>query len=189
MSNEIDFFSLEGSALLIIDVQKDFCPGGRLAIKGGNDVVPVLNRWIKEAAIKNIPIYASRDWHPIRHISFKGEGGAWPVYCIEDSDGAAFHPLLELPYSTIKITKGVRLDRDQNSAFDETGLAIHLQKEGIKELWIGGLALDVCVLATILDAREENIFVNLVSNATRPVDYEEGKKALAKIKEAGVNIV
>lgn len=145
----------EGDALVIVDVQKDFCEGGALAIKGGNSVVPVLNRWIAAAERAGVPIYASRDWHPRRHPSFIEFGGKWPVHCLQDSDGAAFHADLALPESAIIVTKGVRFDRDQNSAFDGTGLVAELQRSGIKRLWVGGLAQDVCVCATVLDARRE----------------------------------
>lgn len=117
-----------GDALLIVDVQKDFCPGGALAVEGGNRIVPVLNRWISAAKAKGVPVYASRDWHPIGHMSFKEQGGPWLPHCIQDSNGARFHPDLVLPDSTILVTKGVRFDQDQNSAFDQTGLAVQLKK-------------------------------------------------------------
>ena len=134
-----------GDALLIVDVQKDFCSGGALPIEDGEKVIPILNRWIAAAVSKGLPIYASRDWHPVGHISFQESGGSWPPHCIQDSDGACFHPNLKLPNSVVKVTKGTRFDRDQNSAFDETGLAEELRKKGIKRLLVGGLAEDVCV--------------------------------------------
>ena len=135
----------QNDGLLIVDVQNDFCPGGALPISEGDQIIPVLNRWIAAAHEKGIPVYASRDWHPARHLSFDTEGGKWPPHCIEDSEGAAFHPSLELPDSVTKITKGVRFDKDQNSAFDQTGLAVQLRRDQVTRLWIGGLALDVCV--------------------------------------------
>ena len=82
----------EGDALLVVDVQKDFCPGGALAIEGGDRIVPVLNRWMEAALLMKKPVYASRDWHPVRHVSFKEEGGDWPAHCLQDRDGARFHP-------------------------------------------------------------------------------------------------
>lgn len=117
-----------GHALLVIDVQKDFCPGGALPIENGDEVVPVLNRWIADAVDRAVPVYASRDWHPVGHVSFSERGGTWPPHCIQDSDGARFHPDLQLPASVVKVTKGVRLDQDQNSAFDQTGLAVQLRR-------------------------------------------------------------
>ena len=174
-----------GDALIIVDVQNDFCPGGALPIENGDDVVPVLNRWITAAIVRHVPIYASRDWHPVGHLSFAQQGGLWPPHCIQDSDGARFHPQLQLPGSAIKITKGVRFDQDQNSVFDQTGLADQLRLTGIKRLWIGGLAEDVCVLATVLDARRYGFDVIVIENATRPVSADRGEQARRQMSAAG----
>jgi len=178
-----------GDALIVVDVQKDFCPEGGLPLEGCDEVVAVLNRWIENAVEKGVPIYASRDWHPLGHISSKEQGGPWPPHCIQDSDGARFHPALKLPDSVIKVTKGVRFDQDQNSAFDQTGLAISLRRRGIKRLWVGGLAEDVCVLATALDGRREGFEVIVIKNATRPVTPEGGRKAREEMRAAGVRIL
>lgn len=174
-----------GDALLVIDVQKDFCPGGALPIAGGDEVVPVLNRWLAAAREKGVPVYASRDWHPRRHLSFKEQGGQWPVHCLQDSGGAAFHPDLALPSEAVLVTKGVRFDQDQNSAFDQTGLAAQLRRDGVQRLWIGGLAQDVCVLATVLDARREGFDVLVLEQAVRPVTREGGRQAKEKMEKAG----
>ncbi|MFW6056084.1 MAG: isochorismatase family protein [Chloroflexota bacterium] len=176
-----------GDALLIIDVQNDFCPGGALPIEHGDEVVPVLNRWIDRAVAAGIPLYASRDWHPIGHVSFHEAGGQWPPHCIQDSGGAAFHPDLNLPDSTVKVTKGVRFDHDQNSAFDETGLEAKLRRDGVRRLFVGGLAQDVCVLATVLDGRKEGFDVVLIEDTTRPVTPQGGEKALQQMYAAGVS--
>lgn len=181
----IDGALKKGDALLIVDVQKDFCPGGALPIAEGNAVVSVLNRWIAEAVAKDVPIYASRDWHPARHISFKERRGPWPPHCIQDSDGAGFHPDLELPDSAVKITKGVRFDQDQNSAFDQTGLADLLREDGVRRLWIGGLAEDVCVLATVLDGLKAGFEVVVIQAATRPVSLKGGAKARQQMRDRG----
>jgi len=178
-----------GDGLLLVDVQNDFCPGGRLPISAGDEVVPVLNRWIEAAIAKGIPVYASRDWHPLRHPSFREQGGDWPPHCIADSDGARFHPDLRLPESTIIITKGVRFDQDQYSVFAETGFSTLLQRDGIKRLWVGGLALDVCVKASVLDALKLGLKVELIQEATRPVTAEGGMEALRAMAEAGVDLV
>ncbi len=177
-----------GDALIVVDVQNDFCPGGALAVENGDAVVPVLNRWIADAEKNNLPVYASRDWHPLEHISFKENGGVWPPHCVQDTDGARFHPDLELPDRAVIVTKGVRFDQDQNSVFDQTGLAMHLQKKGIKRLWMGGLAEDVCVLASVLYARKEDFDVMVIKDATRPVEASGGEKARQKMQEAGANI-
>ena len=178
-----------GDALMIVDVQNDFCPGGALPIENGDKVVPVLNRWITQALDKGIPIYASRDWHPKGHISFSQQGGSWPPHCLQDTEGAFFHPELQLPTATVKITKGVRFDQDQNSAFDQTGLAVELHKQGIQRLWIGGLAEDVCVLATALDGHQEGFEVFLIQDATRPVSASGQEKARVQMKQAGITFV
>jgi nicotinamidase/pyrazinamidase len=187
MRNKPEDVLQSGDALVIVDVQNDFCPGGALAIENGADVVPVLNRWIAAALAKRIPIYASRDWHPVGHISFKEQGGPWPPHCIQDSEGARFHPQLQLPASAVKITKGVRFDQDQNSVFDQTGLASQLRLTGIKRLWVGGLAADVCVLATVLDARRNDFDVVVIENATKPVSANNGTRACRQMREAGAH--
>ncbi|MDR9467906.1 nicotinamidase [Marinospirillum sp.] len=175
-------------ALLVVDVQKDFCPGGALAIEGGDEVVPLLNSWIEAVTAEGLPVYFSRDWHPVNHISFEEQGGPWPPHCIQDTDGAAFHPDLQLPESAVKVTKGVRFDQDQNSAFDQTGLAEQLRKDSVRRLIVGGLAEDVCVLATVLDACKEGFEVILLQEATRPVTREGGEKARSKMRAAGAQL-
>jgi len=175
-----------GDALIIVDVQRDFCPGGALPIENGDAVVPVLNRWIEKAQRLGIPIVASRDWHPGDHLSFKPRGGEWPVHCVAETKGAEFHPDLKLPTETLIVTKGDRADRDQYSAFDATGLAEELHRLGVKRVFIGGLAEDVCVRATALDAAAASFSTHLVAGATKPVTAEGGKKALAEMRNAGV---
>lgn len=176
-----------GDALIIVDVQKDFCPGGALPIEDGDKVVPVLNRWIDAAIAKGLPVYASRDWHPRDHISFKQRGGQWPPHCIQDSNGARFHPDLTVPEPVIKVTKGVRFDHDQNSAFDQTGLAGQLRHDGVHRLFIGGLAEDVCVLKTVIDGCKEGFEVVLIMDATRPVTAGGGEKARKKMQDVGAH--
>jgi nicotinamidase/pyrazinamidase len=185
VSNQLQDAFEPDDALVIVDVQNDFCPGGTLPIQKGDTVVPVLNRWIEAALIKHTPIYASLDWHPIGHISFHQQGGPWPPHCIQDTEGARFHAELQLPNSVIKITKGVRFDQDQNSIFDGTGIAYHFRQKGIRRLWVGGLAEDVCVLATVLDARRHDFDVVVIQNATMPVSAESGEKARQQMREAG----
>lgn len=177
-----------GDALIVVDVQNDFCPGGALPIERGDEVIPVLNCWIDAAAEIGVPIYASRDWHPAGHLSFHERGGPWPPHCVQDSDGAQFHPALRLPSSAIKVTKGTRFDQDQNSAFDQTGLAIQLRRDGIRRLWVGGLAQDVCVRATVLDGLREGFEVALIPDASLPVTPEGGERSLREMREAGARV-
>lgn len=174
-----------GDALVVVDVQRDFCPGGALAIDGGDDVVPVLNRWIAAAERAGVPIYASRDWHPHHHPSFTEFGGKWPTHCLQDSPGAQFHDDLELPSSAIIVTKGTRFDRDQNSAFDGTGLTVELRRNKVGRLWVGGLAQDVCVCATVLDARREGFETVVIEDATMPVTREGSELAAEQMRTAG----
>lgn len=175
----------DGDALIVVDVQPDFCPGGKLAIDDGDSVIPVLNDWIDAAQAEGVPIYASRDWHPAHHVSFEESGGPWPEHCVQDTPGAQFHPDLKLPDSAVKISKGTRLDKDQYSAFDDTGLADHLKDKGVERVWIGGLAEDVCVHATVLDACKAGFETHLIPDATRPVTPEGGEKARREMEEAG----
>ena len=182
---ELSFAFQPGDTLLIIDVQNDFCPGGALPIAEGDQVVPVLNAWIELANQAGTPVYLSRDWHPKHHPSFAEEGGLWPVHCLQDTLGAAFHPGLHMPPEAVIITKGTRFDQDQNSAFDQTGLAVHLRKVGIRRLIVGGLAEDVCVLATVLDARAEGFAVSVIAAGTRPVTPAGGAAARQKMLAAG----
>ncbi len=178
----------KGDALLLVDVQIDFCPGGKLPVADGDRVVPVLNRWLAVAAERGIPVYASRDWHPSGHMSFASRGGKWPDHCLQDSEGAAFHPSLEVPQDAVVISKGVRFDKDQYSAFDETGLAERLRQDGIERLWVGGLAQDVCVEATALGARDAGFDVHVLLDATKPITKEGGEKALESMRNAGILI-
>lgn len=177
-----------GDALLIVDVQNDFCPGGALAIEKGDAVVPVLNRWTAQASEKGLPVYASRDWHPAGHVSFRDQGGSWPPHCIQDTPGAAFHQDLNLPADTVVVTKGVRFDQDQNSAFDQTGLAEEFRRRQVRRVFVGGLALDVCVQASVLDALDEGFEAVLLLSATRPVIAEGGERAVESMKKAGAVI-
>ncbi len=174
-----------GDALLVVDVQRDFCPGGALAITAGDAVIPILNRWLEAAVDRGVPVYASRDWHPREHPSFRAHGGPWAMHCVQGTRGAEYHPALRLPPSAIIVSKGTRLDRDQLSAFDETGLAAHMRARGVRRLWIGGLAQDHCVRATVLDACREGFEVHVLADATRALDASEGRKALREMGAAG----
>lgn len=178
-----------GDALLIVDVQNDFCPGGALPIEAGDQVVPVINEWIQKFREHRLPVFASRDWHPKDHLSFEPEGGRWPPHCIQDTPGAGFHEGLQLPDLTVVVTKGVRFDQDQNSAFDQTGLEAHMQRKGVRRLFVAGLALDVCVLATAVDARKQGFEVVLIAEAARPVSARSGLEALAVMRAAGVTVL
>jgi nicotinamidase/pyrazinamidase len=174
-----------GDALIVVDVQIDFCPGGALPIAGGDEVIPVLNRWIAAAGQARVPVYASRDWHPVAHLSFVERGGPWPPHCVQGSVGARFHAGLELPESAVVVTKGDRLDHDQYSAFNDTGLATELRSRGVTRVWVGGLAQDVCVRATVLDARRAGFDAIVIADGTRPVTRAGGDAADEEMRRAG----
>ncbi len=176
-----------GDALLIVDVQNDFCPGGALAVNKGDEVVPVLNRWIDEARRTGVPVYASRDWHPRGHISFHERGGPWPPHCIQGTSGAAFHPDLHFPESVQIITKADNPDEDAYSAFGGTDLAERLHRAGINRLWIGGLTQDYCVRESSLDAIRAGFEVHVLVQGTRAVNVHpgDGRRALEDIRNAG----
>lgn len=178
-----------GDALLVVDLQRDFCEGGTLAVPGAEAVVPLAQAWSKRAAALGVPVYASKDWHPPEHVSFVSRGGPWPPHCVQDTEGAAFHPGFEPPASFVPVIKGTRLDRDQYSAFDETGLASEMRRHEIKRVWVAGLAQDVCVRETVLDALREGFEVGLLKCATRPVDPRKGREALEQMRSAGASIV
>jgi nicotinamidase/pyrazinamidase len=177
-----------GDGLLIIDVQYDFCPGGALPIPDGDRVIPVLNNWLAVAAERGVPVYASRDWHPSGHPSFREEGGEWPVHCLQDSAGARFHADLRLPSGTIVVTKGTRFDHDQLSAFHDTGLQERVRRDEVRKLWIGGLAQDVCVAASALDARRHGFDVVLMPDASLPVNPDAAEQCLDVLRAAGVSV-
>ena len=144
----------KSDALLITDMQKDFLPGGALPISNGNHLIPVLNDYIKRFEASNAHVLASRDWHPLNHISFIAQGGRWPPHCVQETSGAKFSPDLKLPPHTIVISKATNPTLEAYSAFDGTSLAHELRTLGIKRLFVGGLATDYCVLNTVVDARK-----------------------------------
>lgn len=172
-------------ALLVVDVQRDFCPGGALAIVEGDRVVEVLNEWMKEARRANALIVASRCWHPRRHVSFVERGGPWPAHCVQHTEGAEFHPELRLPPEATVVSKGQHPDRDAYSAFDGTALGQLLQEHGTRRVFVGGLAQDVCVRATALQALELGYETHVIVDATRPVDVEEGRLTLRELEQRG----
>ncbi|HKL48424.1 MAG TPA: isochorismatase family protein [Desulfuromonadales bacterium] len=179
----------KGDLLMVVDVQKDFCPGGALPIEGGDEIVPTINLWTRAALDDGIPVYVSRDWHPRHHVSFEESGGEWPPHCVQDTDGARFHAGLEVPHGAVVVTKGVRFDKDQNSVFDQTGLAEWLRRQKIERIFIGGLAQDVCVLASVLDGLDAGFDMQLIKTATRPVDPETGDEALEKMRQKGCTFI
>lgn len=176
-----------GDALLAVDVQRDFLPGGSLPVPNGDAVVPILNRYIELAQRAKLPIFASRDWHPQNHCSFRKRGGRWLDHCVAGTVGSAFAADLKLPPATTIISKATQLDADSYSAFHDTALASLLRERGVKRLLVGGLATDYCVVNTVCDALNEGFGVLLLMDAIRAVDAApgDGRRAESKMREAG----
>ena len=174
-------------AVLIVDVQVDFLPGGNLGVQRGDEVVPVLNRYLAAARRKGVPVFASRDWHPRDHCSFLAQGGPWPEHCVAGSRGAEFAPGLALTCDAVIISKATGRDTDAYSAFQGTELTPRLRELGVKRLLVGGLATDYCVLNTVLDARKAGFEVLLLVDAMRAVNVKpgDGERAEREMLAAG----
>ena len=174
-------------ALVIVDTQKDFCPGGALPVPEGDTVIPALNEYIKIFREAGTAIYATRDWHPSNHISFKEQGGTWPAHCIQNTKGAEFHPDLRLPKGTVMISKATDPDKEAYSGFDGTNLEKELRLKGVKRVFIGGLATDYCVKSTVLNAVKLGFETVLLEDALRGVDVNPGDsgKAIVEMVAAG----
>jgi len=177
-------------ALVVVDVQNDFCPGGTLAVERGDEVVAPLNRLIEEFLARGDLVFKSRDWHPAATKHFADYGGTWPVHCVQHTRGAEFHPDLKDDPRIRVVSKGTG-DEDSYSAFDGTDLAEQLRREGVTEVWVGGLATDYCVKQTVLDARREGFRVKAVSEAMRAVNLRPGddRRAVEEMRAAGAEIV
>jgi len=173
-------------ALLVVDIQRDFCFGGSLAIAGADEVIPAINRLIDEATAAGATVVACRDWHPINHVSFTARGGPWPPHCVAGTEGAELHPDLRLPSGTPVVSKGLDPERDEYSAFEATGLIERLRRQGIRRIAICGLALDFCVRASALQASRAGFETHVALAATRPVSKEAGEAAVAEMAKAGV---
>ena len=176
-----------GDALVVVDVQNDFLPGGSLAVPRGDQVIAPLNRWIARFAAAGLPVYATRDWHPVDHCSFAAQGGPWPPHCVAGTPGAEFADALGLPSDATVIGKATRQDADAYSGFAGTDLHERLRHAGVKRLFVGGLATDYCVLNTVRDALGLGYGVVLLTAAVRAVDVQpgDGDRALAEMIAAG----
>ena len=177
-------------ALIIVDLQNDFCPGGALAVPEGDQIVPIVNRLIKRFIEAGLPVYATRDWHPADHVSFKDQGGPWPPHCVQSTLGAEFHPGLRLPAEAVIVSKANNKAKDAYSGFDETELAEQLKASGVDEIIVCGLATDYCVQATALDGVHTGLKVTVVEDAIRGVEVEPGdsQRALGEMKAAGIRL-
>ncbi|MFQ3547820.1 MAG: bifunctional nicotinamidase/pyrazinamidase [Termitinemataceae bacterium] len=195
---------LDTAALLIIDVQNDFCPQGALAVPEGDQIIPVINQWSSLFAAQSRPVIATQDWHPEGHISFASrpiqpgqERGIWPDHCVQGTVGAELHPALNKKPINLILRKGFRTSIDSYSAFFEndrttpTGLEGYLKYLGIDTLYLCGLATDYCVKYSALDARSLGYQVYILEHGVRGVDYPAGSlaQALTELQAAGVRFI
>ena len=182
-------------ALIVVDMQNDFCPGGALAVPNGDRVVPVINDYARRFGTAGLPIFASRDWHPRETTHFVSGGGAWPPHCVGGERGAEFHPDLHLPGTTRVVSKGQGATEDAYSAFqarDESGALLPdlLRQAGADIVCVGGLATDYCVKATVLDALRSGFRATLLVDASRGVNVVPGdsEEAIAEMVGAGADV-
>jgi len=177
-------------ALVVVDVQNDFCKRGALAVPGGEDVVPIINA----VSPRFEHCVFTRDWHPPGHCSFSATpeyvDGSWPIHCVAETEGAAFCADLDVPEDAVIIDKGTRRDREAYSGFDGTDLAARLRALGVKRVFVCGIATDYCVMATVLDALANGFEAVLLEDACRAVDNPPGAGAAAvhTMRHAGVSI-
>ena len=180
-------------AVLAVDVQNDFCPGGALAVPRGDRVIPVLNDVVARFR-GNAVVYASRDWHPPDTRHFRPFGGPWPVHCVADTPGAELHPDFRLPPNAVIVSKGQDRADDGYSAFEGTTaqgrtLPDDLRARNITDLIVGGLATDFCVRASVLDACRAGLNVTVVTDAVAGIDEKGSARALQEMKDAGAQLI
>lgn len=178
------------AALIIVDVQKDFCSGGSLPVPQGDKVVPVLNKYIQKFKEANAPICATRDWHPPNHISFKAQGGPWPPHCVQYTEGAKFHEDLKLIKRTIIVSKATDPHKEAYSGFDGTNLGEELRQKGVRMVFVGGLATEYCVKNTVLDALGLGFETVILEDAIQGIDMKPGDstRAIEEMKVRGALI-
>jgi nicotinate phosphoribosyltransferase len=177
-------------ALLIVDVQNDFLPGGSLGVRDGDAIIPVLNDLIARFRRAGALIVATRDWHPADHCSFRAQGGPWPPHCVASTEGAAFAENLDLPPRTAIVSKATLRERDAYSAFDGTDLDVLLRSAGIERVFVGGLGTDSCVRASVEDALRHGFEVHVIEEAIRAVDVQpgDGRRAIEAMRARGAHV-
>jgi nicotinamidase/pyrazinamidase len=174
-------------ALIVVDVQNDFCPGGALAVPDGDAVVDQVNRLASESPF----VVATRDWHPADHGSFAEQGGPWPVHCVAGTPGAELHARIDRDLVDAVVDKGQSREREGYSGFEGTELERLLREHEVDAVDVVGLALDYCVKATALDARGAGFSVTVRRGATRAVEVQpgDGERAVEELRAAGVQVV
>src|SRR4051794_4762716 len=175
-------------ALVIVDFQNDFTPGGALSVPEGDQIAERVNELAADPRFELV--LATRDWHPPEHGSFAEQGGPWPVHCVQDTKGAELHPALERERVHVVVDKGQNPSTEGYSGFDETGLEDLLRERGIDRLTIVGLATDYCVKNTALDAVRHGFDVTVDTEGVRGVEVNEGDsaRALEELRAAGATV-
>ncbi|MDD4954868.1 MAG: isochorismatase family protein [Candidatus Omnitrophica bacterium] len=180
-------------ALLVNDVQNDFCPGGSLAVSACTEIIAPLNRYIKLFSSNGFVVFVSRDWHPKKTKHFKAFGGKWPAHCVQQTKGAKFYPGLKLGKNVFLLSKGMDPGKDSYSAFDafdangRSFLKI-LNKLRVKELYLGGLATDYCIKQTAIDAINNNFKVYLLIDAIRGINPFDSEMAVKSVMSKGAKL-
>lgn len=183
-----------GDALLIVDMQYDFLPNGSLGIADSDKIIPIINRWVAAAEKAGIPVIFSRDWHPPHHISFKEQGGPWPVHCVQNTKGAKFHQDVTIPDNAIIVNKAFTQDKDVYSALegvtDAEGIPLpdKLRQLNVKRIWVAGLAFDYCVHFSSLDARKLGYPVMVILPACRSISEATEQKSFREMADAGITL-
>jgi nicotinamidase/pyrazinamidase len=174
-------------ALVVVDPQNDFCPGGSLPVPHGDEIFQGINRVMPRFQ----HILATQDWHPTHHQYFQAHGGPWPYHCIQGTPGAEFHPSLEAGRIQEVVQKGMDPDLDGYSGFAGTDLAERLHRRGVRRVFVAGLATDYCVKATAVESVQEGFETYVLTDVIRPVELQpgDGEKALQAMADAGARLI
>jgi nicotinamidase/pyrazinamidase len=164
-------------ALIVVDIQRDFCPGGALPVTDGDKIIPVVNELVRAFEKAGLPVFFTRDWHPRNHISFRERGGPWPPHCVQNTPGASFHPSLAVPADARVIDKGTLQGEDAYSGFQGTDLAHELHDLHVKEIYVAGLATDYCVKNTVLDGAAKGFDTCVIADCVKGVNLKRTDSA------------
>lgn len=177
--------------LIVVDMQNDFFEGGSLPVPGAKKIVPRLNQYLRHFAALDLPVFATRCWHPPGHCSFIGQGGAWPAHCVAGTHGAEFYPDLKLPLGCPVISKGHLIDRDAYSAYAGTELDSLLREKGVRRVFVAGVATDYCVKHTVMDVLKHGLPAFVLSDAIAAVNQspEDAQHAIREMRHAGAVLI
>ena len=184
---------MDGDALVIVDVQNDFLPGGALAVPQSDEILPVINNYIAAFEKRGLPIYMTRDWHPPDHCSFKEYGGPWPTHCVAGTKGAAFSTELKFSSPFTIVSKATTSDHEAYSDFSTTDFEPNLRVAGVSRLFVGGLATDYCVFSTVKDALALGFKTYLLLDAIRgvnvqPDDSQKAEQEMIRLGAAPIKL-